>query len=54
MTFPANELEVSLQQPLEKHIPVAAFVTRLPEDVVWVPLTQQPDGTQTMSTTTID
>ncbi len=54
MTFPANELEVSLQDAFDQRTPVEVFVARLLDDVVWVPLAQQPDGTQTMPTVTMD
>ncbi|HEX8497970.1 MAG TPA: enhanced serine sensitivity protein SseB C-terminal domain-containing protein [Actinomycetales bacterium] len=54
MTFPANDLEVALQRAFDQQVPVATFVAALLQDVVWVPLVEQPDGTQTMPTITMD
>lgn len=54
MTFPCNDLEVSLQQAYTEQIPVDEFVRALLAARVWVPLTPSADGSASMPTVTID
>ena len=54
MTFPSNDLEITLQRAFANEISVDEFVQALLVSTVWVPLTTTTEGHQSMPTVTID